>query len=298
MSKTREILTVVTVLISGLLLLVPTNMNAQKTVKLWEGNPPTDNKLTGNDVVERNGTWISNISVPEMYIYSPDKAKNNGMAVLICPGGGYAGVAISHEGHQIAQWLNTLGITGIVLKYRMPNKHKDVPLEDVHQAMRYIRSNASELGININKVGIAGSSAGGHLAATASNRYATSGISTRPDFSILFYPVITMGADTHGGSKNNLLGDNPSISELHQYSIEKQVNANTPPAILLLSDDDKTVLPINSTMYYNALKDNGIDATMYIFPEGGHGWGMGEGFKYHKQMTNLLEMWLKKIEGK
>lgn len=281
-----------------LLFLFITNMNAQKVVKLWEGNPPTNNELSGVDKVERNGDWITNVSEPELYVYLPDKSINTGLAVVICPGGGYAGVAMNHEGHDFAKWLNSKGIAGIVLKYRMPNKHKQIPLEDAHQAMRYVRENAKLLGVNPHKIGVAGFSAGGHLAATVSTHYATAGTSTRPDFSILFYPVITMNASTHSGSKKNLLGDKPSAADLHVFSNEKQVSSNTPPTILLLSDDDKTVLPINSTQYYDALKLNNVSATMYIFPEGGHGWGMRSSFTYHTQMLTLLEMWLDGIKAK
>ncbi|MBB4034510.1 acetyl esterase/lipase [Dysgonomonas hofstadii] len=259
-------------------------MHAQKTVKLWEGNPPTNNELENQN--------------PELTIYSPETASNTGMAVVICPGGGYSGLAMDHEGKQVGEWLIKQGITGIVLKYRLPNKHKGVPLEDAQQAIRYVREHAKELNINPDKIGIAGFSAGGHLASTASTHYATYGTSTRPDFSILFYPVITMEVATHGGSKKNLLGDNPSVSDVYMFSNEKQVNTNTPPTILLLSDDDKSVLPVNSTLYYDALKRNDIPATMYIFPEGGHGWGMRENFKYHKQMLELLGMWLKDMNEK
>lgn len=271
------------------------SMYAQKTVKLWDGNPPTENGITEPEKSERNGDWVTNISTPELIIYQADKSKNKGAAVLICPGGGYAGLALNHEGHDFAKWLAEQGISAFILKYRMPNKHKEIPLDDAQEAMRYIRSNANNFGININKVGVAGFSAGGHLASTVSTHYSTQGISTRPDFSILFYPVITMEIATHGGSKKNLLGDNPSASNIHKFSNEKQVTVNTPPAILLLSDDDTTVLPINSTQYYNALKSNGIPASMYIFPEGGHGWGMKSSFKYHVQMLDLLKNWLTDI---
>ncbi len=192
------------------------NMHAQKTVKLWEGNPPTNNELENQN--------------PELTIYSPpETASNTGMAVVICPGGGYSGLAMDHEGKQVGEWLIKQGITGIVLKYRLPNKHKGVPLEDAQQAIRYVREHAKELNINPDKIGIAGFSAGGHLASTASTHYATYGTSTRPDFSILFYPVITMEVATHGGSKKNLLGDNPSVSDVYMFSNEKQVNTNTPP---------------------------------------------------------------------
>lgn len=273
-------------------------MNAQQVVKLWEGEPSASNEITEAEKYERDGGWVTNVSVPELSVYLPDKSLNTGMAVIICPGGGYGGLAIDHEGVQFAKWLNTQGIAGVVLKYRMPNRHKDIPLADAQQAIRYVRTNAKRLGIEENKIGIAGFSAGGHLAATASTHYAMSGISTRPDFSILFYPVITMEIATHGGSKTNLLGDNPSQTDIYSFSTEKQVNVNTPPAILLLSDDDGAVPPVNSTMYYDSLKKNGIAATMYVFPEGGHGWGMRENFAYNTQMLELLQMWLKDTQKK
>lgn len=215
------------------------------------------------------------------------------MAVVICPGGGYAGLAIQHEGSQFAKWLNGQGITAFVLKYRMPNKHKEVPLDDAQQAIRYVREHANEFGVDTNKIGIAGFSAGGHLAATASTHYTTEGVSTRPDFSILFYPVITMETATHGGSRSNLLGDKPQSEDIQFFSNEKHVNTNTPPAILLLSDDDKSVPTTNSVLYYESLKKNSVPATMYIFPKGGHGWGMNIDFEYHSQMLELLGMWLK-----
>lgn len=281
------------VALSALLIFTCTTMNAQKIVKLWETNPPTSNEITKAEKYERNGNWVTNVSSPELTIYQTNKAKNTGMAVVICPGGGYAGLAILHEGEQFAKWLNGQGITAFVLKYRMPNKHKEVPLDDAQQAIRYVREHANEYGVDTNKIGIAGFSAGGHLAATASTHYTTEGVSTRPDFSILFYPVITMETATHGGSRSNLLGDNPLPADIQFFSNEKHVNTNTPPAILLLSDDDKSVPTTNSVLYYESLKKNNIPATMYIFPKGGHGWGMNIDFEYHSQMLELLGRWLK-----
>lgn len=286
----------------GLLLIcilsITMNIKAQKVVKLWEGDPPTGNGLTEDEVIERDGARVSKVSEPELYIYLPEKAKNTHMAVVICPGGGYSGLAMNHEGHDFAKWLNSKGIAGIILKYRMPNKHKDVPISDAWQAMRYVRDHAKEMDIDENKIGIAGFSAGGHLASTASTRFATSGTRTRPDFSILFYPVVTMMQGTHGGSRNNLIGENPSDIDKYKFSNELQVRTDTPPTILLLSDDDGAVPPMNSYQYYDALKKQGIPAAMYIFPEGGHGWGMRESFKYHEQMLTLLEMWLNDINKK
>ena len=270
-------------------------VEAQKVIKLWEGNPPVSNEITEKESV-RDESFIINVSEAEIEIYLPQNVNKTGMAVVICPGGGYSGLAYGHEGIMVAKWLNKEGVAAFILKYRMPNKHKDIPLADAQQAIRYVREHAAEYGVNTSKIGICGFSAGGHLASTASTHFATSGISTRPDFTILFYPVITMTTLTHGGSRNNLLGENPSETDIYMFSSEKQVNINTPPAILLLSDDDKVVLPENSVRYYEALKRNDIPATMYIFPTGGHGWGFRDDYKYHKQMTDLLSAWLKAFE--
>jgi acetyl esterase/lipase len=257
-------------------------MNAQTVVKLWDIYPPETGE--NSDSMEKSATN------PEITVYLPKASDNTGKAVIICPGGGYVNLAMEHEGHQLAQWLQAQGYAGIVLKYRLPNKkYKTIPLDDVQNTFRYVRSKAKEW--NITLLGIAGSSAGGHLAASASTLYKDA--VTRPDFSILFYPVITSDKELgHNGSFINLLGENPSVFDLHIYSPEKQVNAQTPPAILLLSDDDKGVLPQNSILYYQALKRNNIPAAMYIFPVGGHGWGMKDTFKYKNEMRTLLKQWL------
>jgi len=269
---------------------------AQQEINLWKNPPLTNNGITTPEISERDGWWITNVSTAKLVIYNAPESNNTGMCMVICPGGAYAGLAFEHEGREFAQWLNTLGITAVVLKYRMPNKNKDVPIDDVWQALRYVRGNAKEMKVNPHKIGIAGFSAGGHLASTASTHFCNIGISTRPDFSVLFYPVITMSTATHGGSRTNLLGDNPSESDIYTYSNEKQVNTNTPPTILLLSDDDMVVLPRNSIDYYKSLKNNNIPASMYIFPEGGHGWGMNKDFKYNEQMLYLLKTWLSDID--
>lgn len=285
------------VFLTFLFLFFMTSIHAQTVVKLWEGDPPTNNEIT-NQELNKDGK-VPNVYDPEMIVYLPSKENNRKIAVIICPGGGYSHLAIDHEGHQFAQWLQQRGIAGIILRYRMPNGHKGVPLEDFHQAMQYVRSQAVEWDLvddNMNtKVGVAGFSAGGHLASTASTHFSVDEL--RPDFSILFYPVITMGQHTHEGSRNNLLGDNRTANDILYYSNETQVNDQTPPAILLLSDDDKAVPSFNSIAYYKALKENNIPATMYIFPEGGHGWGMRESFKYHTEMLSLLGSWLDKLSN-
>lgn len=262
-------------------------LNAQQVIKLWEGKPPTDNGISRAEDLNETGRPI-NITDPNITVYVPEKSKNKKIGILICPGGGYQHLAMQHEGYQFAEWLVSEGYTAFVLKYRMPNGHKEVPLEDATQAMTHIRKMSKKW--DIEKVGIAGFSAGGHLAATASVHFVSD--NTRPDFSLLFYPVISMGEYAHKGSKNNLLGEAPSQNDLESYSLEKQIKENTPPTILLLSNDDRTVSSINSTMYYQALKEKNVPATLYIFPTGGHGWGMRENFIYHNEMLSLLKRWL------
>lgn len=258
----------------------------QETLKLWEGTPPTDNGLSGEETVEN--TRVRNISIPEMTIFRPDESKNKRLALIISPGGGYAKVSLEHEGMLFGRWLQQEGYTGVVLKYRLPNKHKEVPLDDIGQAIRYVRNHAPEWGID--KIGVSGFSAGGQMAASAT--LFPSAPDLKPDFSILFYPVITMGEYTHYWTKLNLLGDNPTQDEIERYSLEKQVTPDTPPCLILFSHDDRIVSSLNGTMYYEALRKNDVLANLHIFPSGGHGWGLLEDFKYHKDVISLLRSWL------
>jgi acetyl esterase/lipase len=224
-----------------------------------------------------------------LYLYLPPSATPTA-AVVICPGGGYVRLSMDHEGHEFARWLNSLGLAGIVLKYRMPGGHSDVPLSDAQQALRVIRQNSKEWNIMPDQVGIAGFSAGGHLAATAATHFTDS--TTRPDFTILFYPVISADPSiSHPGSFSALLGENPGAL-LDKFSNEKQVTPQTPPTVLFLSDDDRTVPPRNSSDFYDALKQNNIPAALYVFPTGGHGWGTNPTFEYHDQWKELLVKWL------
>ena len=210
---------------------------------------------------------------------------------MICPGGGYGLLAIDHEGYEVAQWLAANGITGAVLKYRMPNHHPEVPLEDAEQALRILRGDVPGAeGFTCPKVGIAGFSAGGHLAAMAS----TIG-SVRPDFSILFYPVISaVRGKRHQGTFINLLSTERTPEQDATYSLENRVTEATPPTLLLLSDDDKSVPPVNSTCYYTALKEHGIEASMHIYPKGGHGWGIRKSFRYKEAWQDAVLDWLRR----
>lgn len=180
----------------------------------------------------------------------------------------------------------------VLLKYRMPNGHAEIPLNDSEQAIRMVRLHAAEWGIDPHKVGIMGHSAGGHFAATLSTLYTSA--ETRPDFSVLVYPVISMDADiTHMGSRENLLGKQPSAQQVEHFSLEKQVNAQTPPAFLILAADDDTVNPENSLRYYSALLKNGVkNCVLHTYPTGGHGFGFGDSFLYKRQWTGELENWI------
>ncbi|MCC9070116.1 alpha/beta hydrolase [Flavobacterium sp. F-65] len=270
-------------------------------INLWNGNMPTANGLSGEEILTPNEIIkISNISEAELTIYRPETEINTGIATIICPGGGYAGLAIN-TGYDFAAWLASIGITGIVLKYRLPNGNKEVPLDDVQKAISYVRKNALELGIDKNKIGVTGFSAGGHLAGLASTLFLEEKENNRPDFSILFYPLITMGENTHNDSNKNLLGSNPSASDIERYSCDKQVCANTPPALIFASDDDNVVAPINSIMYYKSLKKHGVNASLYVFPQGDHGWGLngvdmfGKDFKYTDEVKALIKKWINEL---
>lgn len=253
-------------------------------VKLWKG----EGTVTSEKPIIKG--WINGDEYSEATLTIYPASKPNGQAVIACPGGGYAGIATTHEGHDMATWFNTQGITYAVLHYRMPYGKHEIPLSDAHQAIRYMRKHASQW--SIKQLGIMGSSAGGHLASTAATHFTED---TRPDFQILFYPVITMSDYTHQGSKDNLLGKNPTAELVRLYSNEMQVNAQTPPAFIMHSSDD-TVVPVsNSINYYMNMVKQGVMATMHLYPIGGHGWGYNENFPYKSQWKDELEKWLREI---
>lgn len=266
-------------------------LSAQKPVELplWPNDAPNNNELT-NSGQNHNNEWVSDVTTPTLTVYPASHP--NGMAIIMCPGGGYGGLAMKHEGHDMAPWFNTQGITYAVLKYRMPNGHHEVPLSDAEQAIRMVREHAAEWGVNPQRVGIMGASAGGHLAASLATLY--SGDKTRPDFQILFYPVISMQKGvTHGGSRKNLIGENPSQELEQKYSLERQVSPRTPQAFIMLSSDDDAVPPINGIGYFLALRDHKVPASLHAYPTGGHGWGFRDNFTYKRQWTEELEKWLR-----
>lgn len=274
------------ILSMGLLMITSLFASAQKPVhvKIWEGEGSVVNE---KPIIKQ---WVNGDEYTEATLTIYPAAKPNGQAIVACPGGGYAGIAVTHEGHDMAAWFNTQGITYAVLHYRMPYGKHEIPLSDVHQSIRYLRKNANQWGIKT--LGVMGFSAGGHLASTAATHFTTD---TRPDFQILFYPVVTMGENTHQGSKDNLLGKNPSDELVRLYSNELQVNAQTPQAFILHSSDDNGVPVSNSVNYYTNLVKHGVPVTMHLYPIGGHGWGYNENFPYKSQWKEELEKWLREI---
>lgn len=251
-----------------------TNANARKMFELplWEGD-----KAVGDAAQAR------------LYCYIPDKP--NGTAVVVCPGGSYIGLAIDYEGHSFARWFEDNGIAGFVLKYRMPAGRNLIPLTDAEQAIRIVRSHAEEWGINSRKIGIMGSSAGGHLASTLATHYRTA--DARPDFQILNYPVISMDKSfTHMGTHDNLLGAGATSELENEYSNEKHVTANTPTCFIAVSAADEVVPVKNSLVYTQALIDKGIPVSLHVWPGGYHGFGNRDDFKDHAIYNNELMNWL------
>ena len=244
-------------------------------VNLWAAKAPNKNGLQDTAYIK---------------VFLPDAKRATGRAVVICPGGGYAHLAMEHEGTQWAPFFNNMGIAAIVLHYRMPNGNVKVPISDAEEALRTVRRNAKTWHINASDVGIMGFSAGGHLASTIATQ---SKAEAKPNFQILFYPVITMMQGyTHQGSHDNLLGKDAHKKDEQKYCSDLQVTRVTPRACLLLSDDDHTVMPINSVNYYAELYRHDVPASIYVYPTGGHGWGMNTSFAYHAEMLTNLKGWL------
>lgn len=288
-------------------------MVAQETIiPLWP-NDKIPNNITSDEKEEyfvQNGIQMySRVKEPTIAVYLPSKSNATGEAMLIFPGGGYQILAYDWEGTDIAKFLNSKGIAGIVVKYRLPSSvsHKNrhnVPLIDAQRAMRIVRSKASEFHIDSTKIGILGFSAGGHLASTLGTHFNETvyepidridTVSARPDFMALGYPVISMGTITHGGSRQNLLGENPSQELIHHFSNEKQVTQNTPPTFLFHAMDDKAVDVQNSILFFEALKVAGVPTTMHIYPSGGHGFSLATRNRHLRGWTERMFEWMEAL---
>jgi len=242
--------------------------------------------------------------IPQIRIYPADPAKANGCCVVILPGGGYGALAVDHEGQQVANWLNSIGVTAAVVTYRLgPKYHHPAPLQDAQQGIRYVRANAGGLKIDPHRVGIMGFSAGGHLASTVSTHFdagdksSTDPVaqqSSRPDFSILCYPVISFKEPfSHAGSRRNLLGDNPDPALVENLSNETQVTAETPPTFIFQTNEDKGVPAENCVAYYLALRKHGVPAELHIYQHGPHGVGLAPGNPVLGTWKERLADWLK-----
>ncbi len=296
-----------------LLLLITYPLMGQDTImSLW----PKDripNRIESDEKEEhkRNGILrISAVQEPTIEVYLPAKSNANGKAMLIFPGGGYGMLAYDWEGIDIAKFLNGKGIAGIVVKYRLPSSksQKDkhhVPLIDAQRALRLVRSKAESFHIDADKIGILGFSAGGHLASTLGTHFeekvyepidTVDQQSARPNFMALGYPVISFGEMTHGGSKKNLIGENPNMEMVDYFSNEKQVSENTPPTFLFHASDDTAVPVENSLLFYQALKDRGVSATMHIYPKGGHGFSLARKDAHLMGWTERMFEWMESLD--
>jgi acetyl esterase/lipase len=278
---------------------------------LWEDDPP-NYRETGevtiwdtSDIVR-----IRNVQLPDIALYLPSKRNATGEAVVICPGGGYARLAYDWEGSDVARWLSSQGIAAFVLKYRLPGSKSNIvphksPLLDAQRAIRLVRFNAKLWNVDPGKVGIMGFSAGGHLASTLSTHYDAGNpdssdpvdmVSCRPDFSILVYPVISFSSEfSHSGSRKNLIGEDADQELARYYSNELQVTGDTPPAILIHSQDDQGVPVENSILYYKALRVNNIPSELHIYPYGGHGYSLANGKGHLSTWPDRVIQWIRYI---
>ena len=263
------------------------------TIRIWQGmRPPTESGLSGSE--NNCGNYVTNVTTPTLTVYVPEKC--NGKAVMSCPGGAYSAVWVGTEGRQYASWFLERGYTYAVLKYRMPNGHPTIPLEDCQRALTIMRERADEWG-GYSLVGVMGSSAGGHLVSTASTHF-TDAV-TRPDFQILCYPVISFQDGlTHENTRTALSGSNPTEEMKDYYSSEQQVTPQTPRAFIVVAADDKTVSACNSTAYADALIKNGVNTSLHIYPTGDHGCTTNATWPYKELFFNELEDFLETIPVK
>ena len=231
------------------------------------------------------------IETPSMRVFLPSDELSTGRSIVICPGGGYSHLATSHEGYDWAPFFNNKGIAVIVLRYRMPDGNPSIPVADAEAALKTVRDSADAWRLNPNDIGIMGFSAGGHLASYIATNAETS---IRPSFQILFYPVISADLDIrHKGTFVQLMGDKDANSpKAMAFSLEKHVDSTTPPTLLFHSDDDKVVPAVNSAIFYQRLKENGVKASLHIYPSGGHGWGINPKFRYYDDWQKSVLDWL------
>ncbi len=287
---------------------------AQDTiVSLWDKKIPNYTPSGEKEIRKENDRRVaySLVQNPIIEVYLPSKGSATGKAMLIFPGGGYHHLAYDWEGTDFAKFLNSKGIAGIVVKYRLPNSKSlidsyNVPLQDAQRAIRMVRANAEIWNIKSDKVGVVGFSAGGHLASTLGTHFneqvysaqdEIDELKARPDYMALIYPVISMQDNiTHDGSKKALIGENPTDDLRNHFSNELQVKTNTPPTFLLHATDDTTVVVENSLLFYLALRENKIPVEMHIFPSGGHGFALANSNEILKNWSHQLYNWIENLE--
>ena len=292
--------TLIAMLLSLSASLASADSNVASVITLWPEGVPGVRNIGAEKI---GGGYNANVTDASLTRFGPAVDRPNGTAVIICPGGGYVRMSTAREGEQYANWLSTLGVTAYVLKYRMQEYGHPAPLQDVLRAVRTLRSRAAELGIDPARIGVMGSSAGGHLAASAGTLFdhplgrtgaPLDTTSARPDFLVLMYPVITMvDPVAHAGSRKALLGAAPSPQAVELMSLEKQVTSATPPTLLIHTQADQAVPVENSILFYQALTRAHVPAEMYLFEHGGHGMGMRDGLGTTSQWPRRAEEWLR-----
>lgn len=264
-------------------------------IELWPNGAPNDNGLTGEEYRNEENR-ITNVTKPTLTVFLAPNP--NGMAVIACPGGGYQHLAFEHEGTDQAAWYNNQGITLAVLKYRMPNGHFECPLSDIRQAMALMHQHAKEWGLSDNKIGVQGSSAGGHLAATLATGYRT--LDERPAFQIMFYGAITPYMANRKMNDNNPVATDDASGKKPRLAFQEntlEVTAGTPPAFVMVSEDDPLCEEL-CVDYFQALKKAGVWSSLHVYPEGGHGWGFKDAFKYKPMWTMELSNWLRELNNR
>lgn len=291
----------------------PTSQLLADQVMLWPGTAPGSEGLDLTEQITERSTYprihdrvINGVTQPSIVPFFPPPGTADGSAVLICPGGGYLYSAFDVEGYDVAQWLTSIGVTAFVLKYRLPaeghQRGYDVPLEDGQRAIRVIRARAEQWGLDPDRVGAIGFSAGGHLASTLATRFAKTvydpvddadGLSARPGFVMLAYPVVSMKTGiTHSGTRNRLIGTSPTQEMIDEFSNEEHVTAQTPPTFGVQADDDRTASTLNSTLFYEALHAAKVSAELHLFRKGGHGFGLRNAHGSLALWTVLADEWL------
>jgi acetyl esterase/lipase len=271
-------------------------------IPLWPEGVPLRQPNAPAEHVEDGRVY--NVNEPTLTLFLPPAGTANGTAAIVCPGGGYARLAIDKEGSELQRWLSGLGVTVFILKYRVAPYQHPAPLLDVLRAVRIVRSRAAEWHVDPARIGVFGSSAGGHLAASAATLYnAPEGrtsaaldnkVSGRPDFIVLTYPVITMRPPTaHGGSRTNLIGAHPAVELMNRLSLELHVTAETPPAFIVHTQEDQSVPVENSLMFYQALRSAGVPVEMHLYEKGPHGFGMHLGLGPTSDWPKRCEDWLR-----